>query len=106
MNYKVKIHKGLPHAVSDIRPGRCVGNTTRQVNDTIDLLFSLPQGKKHVGFEDHSVSEHGFKANDHFRKMVAGRLHIEGRCRVVANLDYDSKVRQVVVKEHYIKANF
>ena len=106
MNYKTEMVEGMIRAVSDIRPGRCVGNTTRQVNDTIDLLFSLPPGKKIVGFEDHGVKDWGLRCNDHFMKLLHRRLISEGRCRVVSNLDYDSKVRQVIIGKNFIRANF
>ena|SRR5690606_4245692 len=43
----------------DIRPGRRVGNTTRQVDKAIDLLF---QGKT-VLVEDHAVIVNGASSN-------------------------------------------
>ena len=104
MNYRTEMIEGLIHAISDIRPGRCVGNTTRQINDTIDLFFTLPKGQKHIGFKDHDVEEYGLIANTHFRKKLARRLEMESGCKVVTKLVSTSKIRQIAVGENYIKA--
>lgn len=104
--YSIVYKNGLLYAVSDIRSGRCKGNSTRQINDTYDLFFSLPKGYKHVGFEDHDVSEYGEKANYISMKKLAHRLLTEGRC-----MEYKlgmgiqtSKVRIIEIGSNYIKA--
>ena len=104
--YSVVYKNGLLYAVSDIRSGRCKGNSTRQINDTYDLFFSLPKGNKHVGFEDHSVSEYEEKANYISMKKLAHRLLTEGRCmEYKSGMDIQtSKVRIIEIGSNYIKA--
>lgn len=104
--YSVVYKNGLLYAVSDIRSGRCKGNSTRQINDTYDLFFSLPKGYKHVGFEDHSVSECGEKANYISMKILARRLLTEGRCvEYQSEIDIStSRVRLIEIGYNYIKA--
>ncbi len=66
------VHHGLPHAASKIRYERRAGNSTRIVNDTIELMYELG----HVGFKDHAqVGE----AQEHTRKMLFKRLDSEFR---------------------------
>ena len=104
--YSVGYNNGLLYAVSDIRSGRCKGNSTRQINDTYDLFFSLPKGSKCVGFEDHSVSECGEKANYISMKILTRRLLTEGRCvEYQPSVDVTtSKVRLIEIGHNYIKA--
>ena len=103
MNYKTEMIEGMIHAVSDIRPGRCVGNTTRQVNDTIDLFFSLPKGQKHVGFKDHSGVWIGDK---YMRGQIERRLALECRCRnfISEPKSLNTGVPCVLLGKNYIKA--
>lgn len=104
--YSVVYKNGLLYAVSDIRSGRCKGNSTRQINDTYDLFFSLPKGNKCVGFEDHSVSECRKKANYISMKILTHRLLTEGRCmKYKSGMDIQtSKVRVIEIGSNYIKA--
>ena len=104
--YSVVYKNGLLYAVSDIRSGRCKGNSTRQINDTYDLFFSLPKGSKHVGFEDHDVNEYGENANYISMKKLTYRLLTEGRCiEYKSDMDIQtSKVRVIEIGSNYIKA--
>ena len=104
--YSVVHKNGLLYAISDIRNGRCKGNSTRQINDTYDLFFSLPKGYKCVGFEDHSVSEWGEQANYISMKILTQRLLTEGRCvEYHPNIDVTtSKVRLIEIGHNYVKA--
>ena len=104
--YSVVHKNGLLYAVSEIRSGRCKGNSTRQINDTYDLFFSLPINYKHVGFEDHGVSEYGNGANVISMKILTRRLLTEGRCvQYGTGIDIQtSKVRLIEIGENYIKA--
>ena len=104
--YSVIYKNGLFYAVSDIRSGRCKGNSTRQINDTYDLFFSLPSGYKCVGFEDHDVKEYGEKANHISMKKLTRRLLTEGRCvEYQPKVDVTtSKVRLIEIGSNYIKA--
>lgn len=102
MNYKTEMIDGLLHAISDIRPGRAVGNTTRQVNDTIDLFLSLPTGQKHVGFKDHWGNWH---ADEYMQNRIIRRLRTETQYNVyLKKPDELPNVQSVLVGKNFIKA--
>lgn len=76
----------------DIRPGRRVGNTTRQVDKAIDLLFQC----KTVLVEDHAVRHGAINASKHLMDEIVKRL------KLIHNLGNE----HIIVEYPLIKLNF
>ena len=93
----------IPHVVSRIKAGRKVGNTTRQLNDTIEALFEY----KIVGFLDHSYIG---EQQDLFRRKLIDRLKREYPHHIVIRdwvpedqIDREPRSGTIIVGKSYLK---
>ncbi len=75
-----------------IRFGRRCGNTTRQINQEIDDLFT--KGFAHV--LDHAARE-GNRAQDSHLSVLFRRLHVEFGLQEGKDYHYDSKTQTITV---------
>ena len=83
---KYEIIDGLAYPISIIKEGRMKGNTTRIINDTVELLFEL--GK--VGIKDHEDYPNA-------KEWVMGR--------VLRRLTNELRVQVIKVEEDKYKLN-